>query len=141
MIVKDGIEQKLLTPNEFLLESISSKAIHLPYTGALWDDLNLAILSLVWEQHSLRLSDYNKMLKDIAIKISFNIQPHTIRLIAYVNIDTDLCLLHDERVYLMSNDEEIQNILDRFFESGGRGLRPDFLNYLSKKYALWKKRI
>lgn len=139
MNVLDGAEQISTNAADFEMESLYHDKVMLPYIGKLWGDLQLEVMRLIFlsKNSSLDNVQYDQLVDDVAVNMSFNIQRKAVRIIAYLIIALKDGDVIDGSVFIQAGVEELRSILDNFFAVGGKGLDPAYLPHYAQTYRVW----
>lgn len=145
VIVLNGVEPVQVDVSDFKMRSAASDKIVLPFTGSIWGDLAYEIESIILSripvltESSFPMS-YDDVVKDVGVKLSFNVQRSQIRITAYIDAITIDNQSVGGKVFLDSAPNEIKTILDAFFAGKDRGLSKSYDAYYQKVYDEWKRK-
>lgn len=141
MNVRNGCEQRSVTPADFGMVSTDSRRIVLPYTGELWGDICVEAQNLILLQKGCGLDygvwRYDQMVQNLSAEVFFNVQKKVVHTTAYLHVDTTDGDCVDGRVFLVLDTAEIKAILDAFFANGS-GVEVGLCSYYAEAYAAWK---
>lgn len=146
MNTKSGTQTQTITAADFTMSSTEKKRVFLPYTGKTWGDLLLDIADLVLERvpdedyDENLVYDFERLVTSFTTEFFFNIQPARVAVTAYINVESPIVGDFRDRVFLRADDDEIKEILDKFFETGAAGLKAKYAEYYGGKYRAWKER-
>ena len=135
VIVLNGVEPVQVDVSDFKMRSAASDKIVLAY------EIESIILSRipVLTESSFPMS-YDDVVKDVGVKLSFNVQRSQIRITAYIDAITIDNQSVGGKVFLDSAPNEIKTILDAFFAGKDRGLSKSYDAYYQKVYDEWKRK-
>lgn len=141
MNVRNGCEQRHVTPADFGLVSTDSRRVVLPYTGELWGDICVEALNLILLKKGCGLDygmwRYDQMVKNLCVEVFFNVQKKVVHTTAYLHVDTTDGDHVDGRSFLVLDAAEIKAIMDAFFTNGS-GVDAEICAYYAEVYAVWK---
>lgn len=144
MVVRNGIEKRVVTSMDFDLTSISFNRVLLPCHA--WEELRLEIMNAAYgiltkqELHKVQDAWYEDIIVNENVSMLFNIQRKSVRLTAYTSCDVVFGKHLNSRIPVVADKKEITSILDEFFLFGGRGLNSEYADYYGKVYAEWKSK-
>lgn len=143
MVVVNGTEDCRVTDEDLHMESAEQNRVTLPFTGKPWGDLLLEIADAVLDRVSdddfeeSMVYDFERLVHNFSTELFFNIQPSRVAVTAYINVSSPLVGDFRDRVFLRAANDEIKDILDKFFFSGASGLTRKYAEYYDGKYRAW----
>lgn len=146
MKTKNGTQKQTITAADLTMSSTEEKRVSLPYTGKAWGDLLLDIADLVLERvpdedfEESMSYDFERLVSGFTAEFFFNIQPARVAVTAYINVSSPIVGDFRDRVFLRADDDEIKEILDKFFKIGAAGLTAKYAEYYGGKFQAWKER-
>lgn len=140
MEFKNGTTKKPMTYADFEMVSANDKRILLRYIGDLWDDVFFEAAQMVYGVTTF--SDFSEpegIISRITMHIGFNVQLKAVRPYADLTVKTKTGQIVVQRFCMVSTDEELINILDRFFSDGCKGVLPEFSEHFIRFYSFWRQ--
>lgn len=141
MITVNGTQRRKVTAADFGMETVKPDVVLLPYHGELWGGLLYHTLEAVlpfFGDECERGLLYGEAIQDTAVCVLFNIQRRQIRATAYITAQTTRDGLVNTRLPIVTETSEVVSVLDEFFERGGVGLAPNYLENYHEKYKKWR---
>ena len=144
MIVKNGLEWKNITIDDFTLISSCPDKIVLPYVGKMWGEFNWEVMKIALSQSTCcdanKVECYEQIVSSVQAEMYFNIQPKRVRPTMYVKITTVCGEELTGKVFIQLNDLELQQVLDKYFVECS-GLTNTWRSFYFDQYDRWKSRL
>ena len=142
MMLKNGVTETSLTVDKLDMISLNKRRIVLRYVGCVWDDVLYEAMQAVLDETDPATfdpeADFGSMIADISLFIGFNIQTDWIGTYADISVQMLNGITVNRRCVLHTHAEEIENVLNRFFDDGCPGVLPSFANHFKNFYLTWK---
>lgn len=144
MNLRNGMTKVHASHKDFLLTSASQDRIRLLFVGKIWDDIlfeaaNLGFSAADPQRLAADAELYDDVISSLCVHFLFRCQPSGVCVSAEISVVTADYKQTTKRFVVDMEPEEIVDILDAYFQEGGRGVKPDYLDFFRANYMRWKQ--